>query len=323
MKVTPSSHTIIGTVLCGVLLGPAALHAPAQAQVNVSGLCNIFGAGHAVPPAPGGGGAGTFPTLVPIPDGTNRTVEFSSVTGTVSYCGGCPPNGPDGTAWSDVLPGPVWDGLAGTAYATRIRYLVAVFLDDTEPSDPAPDRLEFVDGSFAELAPGLRQIFFLGDGLTGTGSGGRQVFHVPDTATRLFLGFEDRYLSAPDLPGGYADNSGNINLQADFYGDLVAVGDQFIGPSGFALHQNRPNPFNPSTTISFDLVSPARISLRIFDLAGRLVCVLEDETSATPGTHHVTWAGRDGHGRQMPLGTYFYQLTSGPFSETRRMTLIK
>jgi hypothetical protein len=324
MRIAPYVQLVLGAGFCGVLLGTQAMYGPAQAQVNVSGQCNIFGAGHAVPPSPGGGGGGTLPTLILIPEGSNRTAEFSSVTGTITYCSiGCPPSGADGIVAADVPPGPVWDGLAGVDFATRGRYLAGVFLDDTEPSDPAPGKLKFVDGSFAELAPGLRQIFFIGDGMTGTGSGSRQVFHIPDTATRLFLGFQDRFPSAPNLPGAYGDNSGNINLQADFYGDLVAVEEQNMNPSHFVLHQNRPNPFNPSTTIRFDLDSPARLSLRIFDLAGRLVCVLEDESRANPGTHHVTWTGRDDQGRAMPPGTYFYQLTSGPFSETRGMTLIK
>jgi hypothetical protein len=79
-----------------------------------------------------------------------------------------------------------------------VNALVGVFLDDGVPSaSPAPPGLDFSDGglgtAFAQLCPGLKQPFFIGDGLTGRGGGAPQQFVVPPGATRLFLGTVDGF----------------------------------------------------------------------------------------------------------------------------------
>jgi hypothetical protein len=74
-----------------------------------------------------------------------------------------------------------------------------------------PVPLAIPDIGFSELSPGLRQTFFGGDGLTGTGSGDQQTFNVPDGATRLFLGLQDAGPPDPSLPGWYGDNSGSVS----------------------------------------------------------------------------------------------------------------
>ena len=84
-----------------------------------------------------------------------------------------------------------------------------------------------------------------------------------------------------------------------------------------------PNPFNSQTTIAFDLPGEMTVILRVFDLAGRLVDVLLDGEVASQGRNEVVWRGRDSSGRQLPSGTYFYRLTAGSHSETRRMALVK
>jgi len=95
------------------------------------------------------------------------------------------------------------------------------------------------------------------------------------------------------------------------------------GPTAFSLSGNRPNPFNPSTAISYELPIQSPVTLRIFDLAGRLVDVLVEGEVMAAGTHTATWTGRDSHDRTMPSGTYFYRLEADGFVETRRMTLIR
>jgi len=88
------------------------------------------------------------------------------------------------------------------------------------------------------------------------------------------------------------------------------------------LHQNVPNPFNPVTTISYELDSPEKVSLQIFDMAGRLVRTLYQGDEGA-GSHEKTWQGRDEHGRTMATGVYFYRLQAGDEAETRRMLLAK
>ncbi|MFH1843324.1 MAG: T9SS type A sorting domain-containing protein, partial [bacterium] len=94
-------------------------------------------------------------------------------------------------------------------------------------------------------------------------------------------------------------------------------------PSSYALHQNHPNPFNPSTTIRYDLPQPCRVTLSIFDLSGRQVCVLKQGEREGAGAWSVVWRGRDTAGRQVASGAYFYRLEAGKFVETRRMILVR
>lgn len=89
------------------------------------------------------------------------------------------------------------------------------------------------------------------------------------------------------------------------------------------LDQNHPNPFNPQTTIAFELPKRESVNLQIFDMAGRLVRRLITAEPHTPGRHEVVWNGRDDSGRQVASGTYFYRLEAGSYSETKRMVLIK
>jgi hypothetical protein len=142
------------------------------------------------------------------------------VTGSIVYGVGLPPNGPDGVenTCGELIS---WDGIAGM-YIYRGRFLAGVFLDALEPVDPAPEKLDLTGGiGFAELAPGIAQTFFIGDGLTGTGSGDVQVFHAPPDATRLFLGFFDHY-GCMEPPGGYADNSGSLDVTFELEGTCPA-----------------------------------------------------------------------------------------------------
>ena len=94
-------------------------------------------------------------------------------------------------------------------------------------------------------------------------------------------------------------------------------------PTRFALHDNVPNPFNPLTTIRYELPVTAAVSLRIFDVSGRLVAVLKDGEVETAGRHEVVWRGRDRSGRQAAAGVYFYRMEGGGFGQTRRMVLVK
>lgn len=94
-------------------------------------------------------------------------------------------------------------------------------------------------------------------------------------------------------------------------------------PAGRARMSCYPNPFNPQTTISFDLPYEQRVSLRIYDVAGRLVDALLSGQRAIAGRNEAVWRGRDATGRLVPGGVYFYNLEAGRFSETGRMAVIR
>jgi len=90
-----------------------------------------------------------------------------------------------------------------------------------------------------------------------------------------------------------------------------------LAPLAFALGQNHPNPFNPSTTIAFSVPREARVQLRIFDLRGQVVATLVDGTLAA-GEHQVQWDAR-----RAPSGVYVYRLDAPGFTQTRKMSLLK
>ncbi len=90
----------------------------------------------------------------------------------------------------------------------------------------------------------------------------------------------------------------------------------------FALHANRPNPFNPRTTIAFELRQEQRARLDIYDVSGRHVSTLVNRR-LEPGPHRVNWNGEDESGRAVASGVYLYRLQAGAHIATRRMLLLR
>ena len=207
---------------------------PGGVTLTVDSRCNIYGAGHAVPPDPSGRGAGVLPVSIPIAWKQGLTYWFSA-TGIVSAnSDGDPGHGPDGGDYFPPTCINPYGGLGGIK-SDNTMFLVGVFLDDTEPQDPAPPTLNFgsIDNtacntpygeqevedmtSFTQLTPQLRQVFFIGDGMTGTGTGILQRLVVPAGATRLFLGFADGFIGDP---GGFEDNAGSVIVTIHTLGDI-------------------------------------------------------------------------------------------------------
>ena len=93
-------------------------------------------------------------------------------------------------------------------------------------------------------------------------------------------------------------------------------------PTTPVLHANMPNPFNPSTTIRFELPQLADVQLDIYDLLGQKVRTLvAGQRSA--GWHEAVWDGRDASGMLVSNGVYFYRLQAGGLAQMRRMLLLK
>ncbi|MCK9995659.1 MAG: T9SS type A sorting domain-containing protein, partial [Candidatus Krumholzibacteria bacterium] len=96
-----------------------------------------------------------------------------------------------------------------------------------------------------------------------------------------------------------------------------------VAPSRYSLEQNVPNPFNPMTTIYFELPEAARVRLQVFDISGRLVRNLLNGASLGAGRQDVVWNGKNDSGQQVAAGVYFYHMSTGSFNETKRMVLVK
>jgi Metallo-peptidase family M12/PA14 domain/Bacterial Ig domain/Right handed beta helix region/FlgD Ig-like domain len=138
---------------------------------------------------------------------------------------------------------------------------------------------------------------------------------------------------APTLGGGYrvastspvlASSCGTRigALDQGCAATVTAVESADAAPQAVRLRQNVPNPFNPHTRISFALARGGAASLRVFDVAGRLVTTLVDRV-LTAGEHTVTWDGESDRGQTVSSGIYFYRLRTDEGEETRSMVLLQ
>lgn len=118
-----------------------------------------------------------------------------------------------------------------------------------------------------------------------------------------------------------------LNYEADGVIDLIVDEesrpvntpkvDDYLVPKNYELTQNYPNPFNPSTTIEYSIPKDAAVSLKIYDVLGKEVATLvNDQKSA--GTYILNW-----NASNFSSGLYFYRLTAGEFTETKKMFLVK
>jgi len=101
-----------------------------------------------------------------------------------------------------------------------------------------------------------------------------------------------------------------------FYSTSIVDHDIQV-PKDFILLQNYPNPFNAQTTISYELVTPAYITLQVYDILGREVETLVSEQKQA-GCYSITWNASD-----QTSGMYFYKIQAGDYAETKKMVLLK
>jgi len=120
----------------------------------------------------------------------------------------------------------------------------------------------------------------------------------------------------------------SIELEEVAEENLAKTEQKNSSPSSYRLQQNFPNPFNPSTKISFVLPHAGEVSLRIYNETGQLVRTLA-KRSMSAGVHELDWNGRNQAGEQVVAGVYLYQILvtndhgEVVFNETKRMTLLK
>ena len=113
------------------------------------------------------------------------------------------------------------------------------------------------------------------------------------------------------------------------YSDVLSVTVEWLGlsennptPSVYALHQNYPNPFNPVTTLSYDLPEDAMVSIKIYDMMGRVVKNLVSSSQGA-GYRSVIWNATDDQGQSVSAGVYIYTIETGTFRSTKKMLLLK
>ncbi len=121
----------------------------------------------------------------------------------------------------------------------------------------------------------------------------------------------------------YIGTGGVFGMPSQYYG-LFSVTVPIDGvhssgqiPAKFVLDQNHPNPFNPSTALTYQLPAAGFVTLRVYDMIGRVVSTLVSERQ-NAGEHSVTFIGGS-----LPSGVYFYQLNAGNLVQTKKMVLLK
>ncbi len=149
---------------------------------------------------------------------------------------------------------------------------------------------------------------------------------APDGDLGLFAGEGtdgDWTLSVSDNAGADTGTLNNWCLKLTYSGTVgIEDGEGQNVPLRYALHPNYPNPFNPMTTIEFELPMPGKTMLSIYDLQGRLVKVLKNEYMAA-AVHSVRWDGTNSRGARVASGSYYLRMQAEDYDAVHKMMLLK
>jgi flagellar hook assembly protein FlgD len=104
-------------------------------------------------------------------------------------------------------------------------------------------------------------------------------------------------------------------------GSGLALENDFI-PLKYILHQNYPNPFNPITTLQYDLPENGLVNVTVYDMLGRQVKTLINQTQEA-GYKSVIWNATNDYGKPVSAGVYLYQIQAGEYISTKKMVLLK
>jgi hypothetical protein len=139
----------------------------------------------------------------------------------------------------------------------------------------------------------------------------------------MWFGFSFMYLRDVELDAPIVRNIVFDNVFLWFWHDVNCfITETDDVPLVNTLAQNFPNPFNPSTTIRFGVKEKGRVTLRVYDVAGRLVRTLVDEVRDA-GSYREVWDGTNKHGSGVASGVYFYRMNAKGFEQTRKMVILK
>ena len=185
------------------------------------------------------------------------------------------------------------------------------------------DGLEFLSARLGdEMSSPMADVFFwsnatsrgvqvdaavLGTDVTIGGSG--------DVVLFTFQVLDDTY--SVDFASAELRGAANEDLTAE----LEGLSSEGI-PVAFKLLQNAPNPFNPVTKVAYHVPSESHVTIRVFDVTGRLVTTLVDGV-VEPGRHAAVWNGTNDRGESVGSGVYFCTMETPDYSSSQKMTLLK
>jgi len=226
--------------------------------------------------------------------------------------------------------------------AVRLDFAHAHFDSCTFESNRAPEGSAIDCGTFSSTD--------IAHTILANGEGGAPIHCPASSAPGIWRSCVFGNAGGDSLCGDYYDNifvdplfcEGDLTLHDDApclpsgnpWGEqLGAYGAGGCGPStgvstqdgslGFALHAPSPNPFEAATTIAFRLPEPADVTIRIFDVSGRLVRTLLTDAHRQAGRHEVRWDGRDDSGEPVASGVYFCRAEVGGASATKRLVRLR
>jgi hypothetical protein len=151
-----------------------------------------------------------------------------------------------------------------------------------------------------------------------------QITATEHTARTVWLGFSFMNIRDDEL----AVPIDRVKLFVDIYQWFGGIPDPYPyksdteTPTAYRLAQNFPNPFNPVTTIKFDIKEKGLVRLRIYNVAGQLVRTLVDE-ELEAASYTKDWNGLNDGGSKVASGVYFYRLEAGPFESVKKMVLLR
>ncbi|MBN1300342.1 MAG: S8 family serine peptidase [Melioribacteraceae bacterium] len=141
------------------------------------------------------------------------------------------------------------------------------------------------------------------------------------TGMHLKFNFEYKDLSGNEysVPHGmkYTYIYGESTIDISDENEIIEI------PENYKLEQNFPNPFNPFTTIYFELPQKSRVKIIVYDVLGQYVATLVDEVRRAGYYHDVKWYGRDAEGKTVSSGAYIYQMISDSYISAKKMIYIK
>ncbi len=139
------------------------------------------------------------------------------------------------------------------------------------------------------------------------------------------FGFPQRYVMKVNLKNGTIDTIRVIDI-SKIYFELSPVNvDERKMPNiagSFKLRPNYPNPFNPSTIISYDIPKAGKVEIRIYDISGKLIRTIVNQSQAA-GLHKAHWDGRNEAGKKAASGIFVYTVKFGKICLSKKMILLK
>ncbi|NHZ86265.1 MAG: T9SS type A sorting domain-containing protein [Planctomycetia bacterium] len=139
-----------------------------------------------------------------------------------------------------------------------------------------------------------------------------------DAGTAFYVWEEDTLINIDQ--NDYVGNAPDMGAFESLY--IVSINEEQILPVKFALYRNYPNPFNPITTIQYELPQQSVVQITIYDLLGKKVTTLVSETQDA-GFKSISWNATNDYGKPVSAGVYLYKIQAGEFVQTKKMILLK